>query len=257
MLTVQRIAERMPLGAVPVWRAVRSLVPMVGPSRRAKNFGDYVTGGLGSYLRAHDGLPRFTAAGLIGERLRGLTPTSRTIEPSAESARRLLNDYLAHDRHHQFTGEYLTKVDGATMYYGLEARAPFFDHDLWEFAASLPHEVRLRNGELKAVLRAVARRRVSERVAHGSKRGFSIPVERWVAGRWHGEISSRLREGLLCEQGWIARPALELALRNPKGQGPGSHHLWYLVVLDNWLRSERDSRATGSEPVAAMSERGA
>jgi asparagine synthase (glutamine-hydrolysing) len=34
MLTVQRIAERMPLGAVPVWRAVRSLVPMVGPSRR-------------------------------------------------------------------------------------------------------------------------------------------------------------------------------------------------------------------------------
>jgi len=188
--------------------------------------------------------------------LHGLAPTSRTIAPSPQSARRLLNDYLAHDRHHQFTGEYLTKVDGATMYYGLEARAPFFDQELWEYAASLPHEIRLRNGELKAVLRAVARRRVSERVARGSKRGFSIPVERWIAGRWRGEISSRLREGLLCDEGWISRPALERALQSPKGHGPGAHHLWYLVVLDNWLRAERDSRAEGSAPMPVMSERG-
>jgi asparagine synthase (glutamine-hydrolysing) len=241
MQMVQRVAARMPAGTAPVWRVARSLVPAMGLFRRARHFGDYVTGGLGSYLRVHDGLPQYLEAGLIGERLLDVSPTSRTIAPSSDSARRLLDDYLVHDRHHQFTGEYLTKVDGATMHYGLEARAPFFDQELWDFAASLPYDVRLRGGELKSVLRAVAGRRVSKRVARGTKRGFSIPVERWTAGRWHGEVSSRLREGLLCDEGWISRPALERALNKPRGEGLGAHHLWYLVVLDAWLRANRDS----------------
>lgn len=256
MLAVQRVAARMPTAALPAWKALRPLIPAVSVARRARHFGDYVTGGLGSYLRAHDGLPRFAEAGLLGERLVDLTPTSRIVAASPQSARRLLNEYLAHDRHHQFTGEYLTKVDGATMHYGLEARAPFFDQDLWEYAASLPHDIRLRNGELKAVLRAVARRRVSERVARGSKRGFSIPVERWIAGRWRTEIGSRLRESILCDEGWISRSALDRALRNPKDRGPGAHHLWYLVVLDNWMRAEREPRAPRAESVPVMSDGG-
>ena len=44
----------------------------------------------------------------------------------------------------------LTKVDGATMHYGLEARSPFLDHILWEFASSLPFGLRLRYGYLKS-----------------------------------------------------------------------------------------------------------
>ena len=43
-----------------------------------------------------------------------------------------------------FVSEFMTKVDGATMYHALEARSPFLDHTIWDFAASLPFELRLR-----------------------------------------------------------------------------------------------------------------
>ena len=49
----------------------------------------------------------------------------------------------------------MTEVDGATMHYGLEARSPFLDHMLWEFASGLPFGLRLRYGYLKSILRGI------------------------------------------------------------------------------------------------------
>ena len=40
----------------------------------------------------------------------------------------------------------MTKVDGATMNYALEARSPFLEHRVWDFAASLPFGLRLHGG---------------------------------------------------------------------------------------------------------------
>jgi asparagine synthase (glutamine-hydrolysing) len=237
MLRVERLARGMPEAGASAWRTIRPVVPAFGPLRRARHFIDYTTGGLGGFLRAHDGLPGFAAAGLLGERFRDTVPRSRTVPDSVSSARQLLTDYLAHDLKHQFVGEYLTKVDGATMYYGLEARAPFFDHFLWEYAASLPYSMRLANGQLKAILRRIAERRISPRVATGRKRGFSVPADHWVSGAWKSTIEVELREGPLCPGGWIARPALERLLAAPRKGGPRSHHLWYLAVLSGWLRT--------------------
>jgi asparagine synthase (glutamine-hydrolysing) len=220
------------------------VVPAAGPFRRARHFVDYVTGGLGAYLKAHDGLPTFSEVGLLGDRLLEPLPRTRQIPESISSARELLSDYLEHDLRHQFVGEYMTKVDGATMAQGLEARSPYLDHVLWEYASSLPFETRLHGRELKAVLRAIASRRVSARLATGAKRGFSVPVERWLRGRWFGEVARRLSEGPLCSDGWISRPGLQRALSGSALDGPGAHHLWYLAVLDSWLRHDAVSRVT-------------
>ena len=233
--TVEHIAAYTPGFATALWRSIRPLVPPVGVLRRARHLADYVTGGLGAYLRAHDGLPAFRDAGLLGERLLGVLPGSRGLQDSVVSARRLLTDYLDHDLQHQFVGEYLTKVDGTTMFYGLEARAPFFDHLLWEYASSLPYTTRLHNGELKSVLRGIARGRISQRLAGGRKRGFSVPVEQWLRGRWLDKVTSRLREGVLVRDGWVSRTGLERVLAAPRGQGLGAHHLWYLTVLESWM----------------------
>jgi len=236
MRAIERMARLVPASGAAAWRTVRPLVPPAGMLRRMRHLTDYVTGGLGAFLRAHDGLPGFARAGLLGERIRDVIPASRTVPPSLSSARRLLTEYLEHDRRHQFVGEYLTKVDGATMHCGLEARAPFFDHILWEYAASLPYATRLHDGRLKAVLRAIAEHRISARVAAGRKRGFSVPAEKWVTGPWKTAVSAQLRDGPLCDQGWVPRPALERLLAAPRTRGPGAHHLWYLLVLSAWLR---------------------
>jgi len=127
-------------------------------------------------------------------------------------AQHVLAEFLEYDRKTRFVGEYMTKVDGATMHYALEARSPFLDQELWEFASSLPTDLRLHGGRLKSVLRELAARKVGQRVARGRKRGFSIPVQRWLAGRWHRAFEELLHDSILESGGWIrSEPAFRLA----------------------------------------------
>ena len=240
----ERLARSSPRMAAELWRRWREKFPRgerrgkSGQFRRLASFLDYASGGLGSVTRAHDGLPAYRQQGVLGERLQNYTVDQRTIAGSPESGRQVLSDYLNHDRQTRFVSEFLTKVDGATMHYGLEARSPFLDRDLWEFAAALPFQVRLRHGRLKAVLRELARRKLGERVANGRKRGFTIPVERWITGRWRAEVEDMFRNSILEREGWIrSAPALKW-LEQSAQNGCAPKQLWYLFVLEAWLRNK-------------------
>jgi len=74
----------------------------------------------------------------------------------------------------------LTKVDRATMLASLEARAPFLDHDLSQFAAGLPSGLKLRGKTTKDILRRTVRRRLPADVLKRRKRGFNIPFSKWL-----------------------------------------------------------------------------
>jgi asparagine synthase (glutamine-hydrolysing) len=182
----------------------------------------------------------------------------RNIEWSRDSAFQLLKDFLRYDRKTRFVGEYMTKVDGATMFHALDARSPFLDQDLWEFAATLPFELRLRNNTLKAVLREFARRRLGERVARGRKRGFSIPVQRWVAGQWRDIMRGLMSNSVLDEQGWIRSDNVIKQLDRAVEAGSAPNQLWYLLVLELWLRKEKEHKPSANTlteiPIAAREE---
>jgi asparagine synthase (glutamine-hydrolysing) len=216
--------------------------------RRAGSFMDYVTGGLGAVTQARDGWPMYQRSGLLGDRLSDVRIPQREMAWSHASARRVLTDFLDYDLRTRFTGEYLPKVDGATMHHSVEARSPFLDYQLWEFAAALPYEVRLKGGALKAILRELARRHLGERVAAGRKRGFGIPVQRWVAGRWRERVAASLRDGLLAREGWIRGDAAVTQLDRAARAGWSPNQLWYLFVLESWLRGERDQTAQMASP---------
>lgn len=239
LMLVQRLARRTPSLATPLWRSLRRGVPRVGVLRRAVHLADYVTGGLPAYLDAHDGLPYFERHGILGERLQGASVVQRGRPWNVASARCILDEYLTHDLHHQFVGEYITKVDGATMHHALEARSPFFDHELWEFASSLPFETRMHGGELKAILRELARRRIGPRVATLRKRGFAVPVQHWIAGGWRQAVEESFRDSTLAREGWIRADQALAALHAVPAGRPVPHQLWYLFVLEQWLRHER------------------
>ncbi len=239
----QKAARAVPAAAARGWYAYRHNFPRRGLLRRAASFLDYTTGGLGAVACARDGLPMYQRNNLLGDRLAGATIAQRAIGWSLDSGRNVLAEFLEYDRRMRFVGEYLTKVDGATMHYALEARSPFLDQELWEFAASLPLDLRLHGGRLKAVLRELARRRIDERVARGRKRGFSVPVQRWLTGRWRRTVEDVFRNSLLDEEGWVrAAPVLDqIALAARRGFAP--IQVWYIFVLESWLRHER--RAEG------------
>jgi len=242
----ERLARSSPRAATALWQRSRERFPRYGQFRRLASFLDYASGGLGAVTNAHDGLPSYKQQGVLGERLMTYTVDQRKIEWSHDAGRHVLSNYLDYDRHTRFVSEFLTKVDGATMHYGLEARSPFLDQDLWEFAAALPFQLRLRHGRLKAVLRELARRKIGERVARGRKRGFTIPVQRWITGRWRPQVEEMFRDSLLEKEGWIrSGPALRW-LEKSTATGWAPKQLWYLFVLESWLRNNQTPAATGT-----------
>jgi len=244
----QKLAAKLPNAATSMWLQLRESFPRRGMLKRAGSLLDYSSGGLGAVACAHDGLPAYRKHNLLGSRLEDLTVDQRNIEWSRDSAFQLLKEFLRYDRRTRFVGEYMTKVDGATMLHALEARSPFLDQDLWEFAATLPFELRLRHNTLKAVLREFARRKLGERVASGRKRGFSIPVQRWVAGRWREMMAELMRDSALAEQGWIRSDKVLEQLDRAAQSGWAPNQLWYLLVLELWLRKEKD-QSSSVEPL--------
>lgn len=235
-LWAQRVARWLPSPAVAAWRRARALAPAVGPLRRARHFLNFSTGGIAGLVAANPGLPACRRAGLVGECLQNLDITERSIPESHASARQLLTDLLAFEQQHRFVGEYMTKVDGASMFHALEARAPFLDQTLWEFAASLPYPIRLYRNRLKAVLRELARRRVSQAVATCPKRGFTIPVEEWLAERWYAQAREVFQNPLVAQYGYARAESFEKHLAAARRRGRAPLSLWYLFVLELWLR---------------------
>lgn len=237
----QNIAKNLPQSLAGLWPHIRGPVQRIGPLRRAGRLLDYSTLGLTAFAEANDGLPMYWRHGILGERMEGLSVAQRqqTRPANGSRASQVLTEFLEYERYNRFLGEYLPKVDGASMYYALEARSPFLDQELWNYAASLPYRVRLHGRRSKAILREIARRRIGERVAFGRKRGFGVPVERWMAGAWRADVEDRFRDSILEDEGWIrSKPVLE-QLQQAATTGQTPKQLWRLYVLEHWLRQER------------------
>jgi asparagine synthase (glutamine-hydrolysing) len=146
------------------------------------------------------------------------------------------------ERGGRFVGEYLKKVDGATMHYGIEARAPFLDQELWDFGCALPVDLKLRRGELKAILRALARRHLGIGAATRQKRGFRIPVQRWLVSHWLERGEQAFSDSILARDGWIDKRTTLAELHRAAGLGTAGDELWNLFVLESWLQHEGHRR---------------
>ena len=241
-----------PAAAAPVGRDLGKLIPQ----RRLRHFADYATGGIGAHIRAHDGLPYYEQHGMLGERLAGRTLPWREIPPSDASARRLLEDVFDYHMKLHFSSEFLPKVDGATMYHSIEARGPFLDQKIWEFAAALPAEIRFHGGALKAVLREIVRWHISPAAAR-QKQGFTVPVERWLANRWSGMLERLKGKTRLEAGGWIRAGAFERPVREALARQRVPQQIWHLLVLEHWLAKNDLSRPAGDGPVPQVRPAGA
>ncbi|MEZ5346276.1 MAG: asparagine synthase (glutamine-hydrolyzing) [Pyrinomonadaceae bacterium] len=231
-----RVAEKTPEVFAGLIQKAGGALPQVGPVRRANSFLSYAFGGLGAVTRNRDGLPVFENNDLLGERLTDIKLPHREIPLT--SGEDLLSDFLKYDLKTRFVGEYLPKVDGGTMFHALEARSPFLDSELWEFASKLPFSLRLKDRRLKAVLREIVRRRISPELAAGKKQGFGVPVQRWLTGRWKQKFLDLMEDSMLDNMGWIkTQNAVRLLERSEKDNW-APRQLWFILVLESWLRSE-------------------
>ncbi len=129
----------------------------------------------------------------------------------------------------------LTKVDRATMLASLEARAPFLDHDLSEFAAGLPSSLKLRGKSTKDILKKTVSRRLPANVIKRRKRGFNIPFSKWLLHGLGDELKTRFSVERVEARG-LFNPAGIATLLDEHLSQQNDHRkpLFTLLAFDLW-----------------------
>ena len=129
----------------------------------------------------------------------------------------------------------LTKTDRASMAWSLEARVPFMDTVVSNFAFSLPVRHKVRGLSKKRLLRKAVEPLLPHEVVHGRKRGFSIPAAAWLRGELEPFARETLSAETLRRQGFLQHePVTRLLDDHVAGREDLSRQLWGLLAFTLW-----------------------
>jgi asparagine synthase (glutamine-hydrolysing) len=147
----------------------------------------------------------------------------------------------------------LVKMDIATMASSLEARSPLLDHELMQFAASLPPELKVRGRDTKVVLRAALRGWIPDQILDAPKRGFRLPLGDWFRGELRGFARDVLLDRRAIGRGYFREGYVrELLDRHAANVQDHSQGIWTLLMFELWHQEFVD-RGPGPGPAQARS----
>jgi len=141
----------------------------------------------------------------------------------------------------------LVKMDRMSMAHSLELRCPLLDRRVVELAFRIPAQRKQRGSQGKALLRALARRRLPSGLWQLPKRGFTVPIGEWMAGPSAQQFRDEVLQSRTEIGAYVDRTELNrLFASHCSGQRQHSFALWAVWVLERWLEDQRRAPALAS-----------
>jgi asparagine synthase (glutamine-hydrolysing) len=129
--------------------------------------------------------------------------------------------------------ELLAKQDQMSMAASIESRVPFLDHHLVEWAAQLPPNVKLRGTAGKALVRTAAERVLPRTITHAQKRGFLVPLARWLRERGDEVFAEYMPEA---GDGLLSSSYVRTLLAEHRAGRDHTARLWRVLAFQVWRR---------------------
>ena len=157
------------------------------------------------------------------------TDVDRKLSPKEKQSIFDLNYYLRDDL--------LTKVDIASMKYSLETRVPILDHRIIEFALNLDENLKIKDGNQKYLLKQILYDYVPEKIFDRPKRGFSIPLQKWLQEDLNYLITENLSKASIESAGIVKFEYVQQLLKRfNNGEDYLFTRIWAVIVLHFWFK---------------------
>ncbi|WP_375448114.1 asparagine synthase (glutamine-hydrolyzing) [uncultured Fibrella sp.] len=176
----------------------------------------------------------------IHPRHRLLTALSQIPDESS-----LLNQLLFWETTFYLPDHNLNYTDKLSMAVGVEARVPFLDVELVNFAARLPPALKMKGRETKYILKKLMERYLPNEVIYRPKTGFGTPLRSWLmAGQLDGLFEQYLSTDVLNRRGIFDPKNVHRLIENTKnGHLDAVYSIWGLVAIEAWCQQFIDAPA--------------
>ena len=129
------------------------------------------------------------------------------------------------------------KTDRASMASSVEVRSPFLDYRIIEFARELPVNYRYKDGNKKHILKDILKKYISEDIFTQPKKGFAIPLAKWLREDLKQDVMLNLNEDFLRKIPNLDIEKFKKKMENHfEGKTDETFHIWKLFILSLWYK---------------------
>ncbi|TKB07421.1 asparagine synthase (glutamine-hydrolyzing) [Desulforhopalus sp. IMCC35007] len=137
-------------------------------------------------------------------------------------------------------GDILVKVDRMSMANSLEVRSPLLDHKLIEFAASIPSDLKLKDGEKKFILKNSLKKVLPKAIRSRKKRGFVVPLDHWFRHELKEMAEKEIFHNNFLNEFLNLKSVENIWGEHQSAKVENGTLLWTILMFSLWLKNERD-----------------
>jgi asparagine synthase (glutamine-hydrolysing) len=136
-------------------------------------------------------------------------------------------------------GDMFHKVDRMSMHHSLETRSPIVHKDVVELAARIPSKYKINDKNTKMILKDTFKDILPPDVLKGKKRGFSVPIGKWLSSQLKDELLRLLDKDFINAQGLFNYNFIKEILDEHMSMKKNRFsELWLLFVFQRWYKRE-------------------